>query len=52
MKLRTQDLIDQLRHCGEQGCSECPDIEICTGPGWLMVKAAERLEELYGEKKA
>lgn len=44
--MNTKELIEQLRHCGEQGCAECPDIEICTGPGWLMLKAAELLEEL------
>lgn len=50
LTVETKWLIEQLRHCGEMGCSECPDIEICTGPGWLMMKAAERLEELNGNK--
>lgn len=50
MKFETQDLIDQLRHCADVGCAECPDIEICAGCGWLMLKAAERLEELNGNK--
>ena len=43
--METKELIEFLRSCGERGCAECPDVEICTGPGWLLKKAAERLEE-------
>lgn len=38
------ELIEMLRKCGERGCLNCPDIEECTGPGYLMLKAAEELE--------
>ena len=44
--METKELIEFLRSCGEKTCSECPDIECCTGPSWLLLKAAERIEEL------
>lgn len=44
--METKELIEFLRSCGKRGCEDCPDVECCTGPGWLMLKAAERLEEL------
>jgi hypothetical protein len=44
--METKELIEFLRSCGKRGCDCCPDVECCTGPGWLMLKAAERLEEL------
>lgn len=40
-----KELIEMLRSCGERGCADCPDIEECTGPGYLMLKAAEELEK-------
>ena len=44
--METKELIEQLKSCGERGCENCHDIEECTGPSWLLLKAAERLEEL------
>ena len=44
--METKELIEQLRSCGERGCENCPDIEECVGPAWLLRKADERLEEL------
>ena len=43
--METKELIELLRACGERGCDACPDVEVCVGPGWLMLKAAERLEQ-------
>lgn len=40
-----KELIEMLRKCGERSCTDCPDIEECTGPGYLMLKAAEELEK-------
>ena len=50
--METKELIEQLKSCGEKLCPSCPDIECCIGPNWLLRKAAEKLEELYAEKKA
>ena len=50
--METEELIEQLKHCGGELCSRCIDVECCIGPNWLLKKAAEKLEELYGEKKA
>ena len=44
--LETKNLIDMLKSCGERDCFECPEIEYCVGPNWLLRKAAEKLEEL------
>ena len=44
--MTTEELIEQLRSCGEKDCSMCSDIEQCVGPAWLLRKAAEKLEEL------
>ena len=44
--METKELIEFLRSCGKRGCADCPDVECCTGPGLLMLKAADRLEEL------
>ena len=44
--METKELIDLLRSCGNKNCAECEDIESCIGPNWLLLKAAERLEEL------
>ena len=44
--METKELIEQLKACGERGCSACPDVEVCIGPGWLLLKAAEKIEEL------
>lgn len=50
--METKELIEFLKRCGERGCEECPDVECCIGSGWLMLKAAERLEELEnGERE-
>ena len=46
LTIETKELIEQLRECGNRVCAECPYVEECVGPGWLMLKAAERLEEL------
>ena len=40
-----KELIEMLRSCGERGCADCPDVEECAGPGYLMLKAAEELEK-------
>ena len=47
--METKELIEFLRSCGKRGCECCPDVECCTGPGWLMLKAAElkRRKALY-----
>ena len=44
--MKTEELIAQLKHCGERRCGRCPDIECCIGPNWLLQKAADKLEEL------
>lgn len=44
--METKELIEQLKSCGERNCGVCPDIESCVGPNWLLLKAAEKLEEL------
>lgn len=44
--METKELIELLKSCAEKDCSTCPDIEVCVGPGWLLRKAAEKLEEL------
>ena len=44
--METKELIELLRSRGEKNCSECPDIEECAGPCWLLRKAADKLEEL------
>jgi hypothetical protein len=48
--METKELIEQLRHCGERCCDNCPDIESCVGPSWLLLKAAEKIEELQKNK--
>lgn len=48
--METKELIEFLRSCGKRGCEECQDVECCTGPGWLMLKAADRLEGYSVEK--
>lgn len=50
--METKELIGLLKSCAEKNCAVCPEIEECVGPAWLLRKAAEKLEELYGEKKA
>ena len=42
--METKELIEQLRACGERYCGDCPDIEVCIGPNWLLQKAADALE--------
>ena len=42
--LETKNLIDMLKSCGERDCFECPEIEYCVGPNWLLKKAADALE--------
>jgi hypothetical protein len=49
--MKTKELIEQLRHCGERMCHTCEDVESCVGPNWLMLKAAERLEALEKERE-
>ena len=44
--METKKLIELLKSCGERDCGRCPEIECCIGPNWLLLKAAERLEEL------
>lgn len=44
--MEAKELIAQLKVCGERGCENCHDIEHCTGPNWLLLKAAERLENM------
>ena len=44
--MKTEELIELLRSCSEKNCPVCPDIESCTGPSWLLRKAADKLEEL------
>lgn len=48
--MTTKELIEQLKHCAEMTCNECPDVEQCVGPSWLLQKAADKLEELMKEK--
>lgn len=48
--MTTEELIELLRSCSEKNCAECPDIEECAGPSWLLQKAADKLEELTAEK--
>ena len=43
--MTTKELIELLKSCSEKNCMECPDIEECTGPSWLLRKAADKLEE-------
>ena len=43
--METKELIEILKSCGERSCGECPDIDECVGPNWLLRKAAESLEE-------
>ena len=45
--METKELIEQLKSCGERRCGDCPDIECCIGPNWLLRKAAECIEELH-----
>ena len=49
--METKELVEQLKSCGERSCGRCPDIEECVGPAWLLKKAAEKIEELYGERE-
>ena len=42
------ELIKMLRICGDRCGADCPEIEECPGPGYLMLKAAEALEKLSG----
>ena len=44
--METKELIEWLRSCAEKNCPMCKDVESCTGPSWLLRKAADRLEEL------
>lgn len=44
--METKELIEWLKSCAERKCPQCPDVEECAGPSWLLQKAAERLEEL------
>ena len=44
--METKELIEWLKSCAKRNCPNCPDVEFCTGPSWLLQKAAERLEEL------
>ena len=44
--MKTEELIEWLRSCAEKNCPMCPDVESCTGPSWLLCKAADKLEEL------
>ena len=44
--MKTKELIDFLKSCADKNCHECPDIESCTGPRWLLQEAASKLEEL------
>lgn len=44
--METKELIEQLKSCGERNCPQCPDVEECVGPSGLLLKAAEKLEEL------
>ena len=48
--METKELIELLKSCSEKNCMECPDIEECTGPAWLLRKAAEMLEELVAKE--
>ena len=48
--MTTEELIELLRSCSEKNCPVCPDVEECVGPGWLLRKAADRLEELIAKK--
>jgi hypothetical protein len=48
--METKELIEWLKSCAERGCPQCPDIEVCMGPSWLLQKAADRLEELTAEE--
>lgn len=41
--MKTEELIDLLRGCAEKNCPVCSDIESCTGPSWLLRKAADEL---------
>ena len=41
-----KELIEMLRSCGNKYCADCPDVEECAGPGYLMLKAAEALEKI------
>ena len=49
--METKELIEQLRACGERYCGDCPDIESCVGPNWLLQKAADALDELHNSDK-
>ena len=49
--MKTDELIDLLKCCGEKNCMVCPEIEECVGPAWLMQKAADALEELRNSDK-
>ena len=49
--METKELIELLKSCGERDCGRCPDIEECVGPNWLLQKAAEKIEELIGERE-
>lgn len=39
------ELIEMLRSCGNKYCADCPEIEECAGPNYLLLKAAEELEK-------
>lgn len=41
--MKTEELIELLKSCSEKNCPVCPDSESCTGPSWLLRKAAEEL---------
>ena len=43
-----KELIEMLRSCGNKYCADCPEIEECAGPNYLLLKAAEELEKLLG----
>lgn len=49
--METKELIEWLKSCAEKNCAVCPEIEECVGPRWLLLKAAERLEELVAEER-
>ena len=41
--MKTEELIDLLKCCGEKDCVVCPDIEDCVGPACLLREAADAL---------
>ncbi len=50
LNIETKELIEWLKSCAEKGCPQCPDIEECMGPSWLLQKAADRLEEMVSRE--